>query len=263
MSFFCNGIDFSEVLMSAGDDKVLWDESRLANPHVQSDKADRVRGMFDAIAPTYELINRVFSGGRDAAWRRAAVGMAGVTSNDAVLDVACGTGDFARAFRDGKVSPRSVVGTDFAMQMLTLAAERDRASIGWLQSDAQSLPFSDGSFSVVSCAFGVRNFQKLSLGLREMCRVLGTGGRAIILEFSRPQNRVMRSIYEFYSSRIMPIGATLVSGDRTGAYRYLPKSVVSFPSVEAFVEKLREAGFDRVETRSLTMGVVTVYAAYK
>ncbi len=249
--------------MSVGEDKVLWDESRLENPHVQGDKADRVRGMFDAIAPTYELVNRVFSGGRDGAWRRVAVEMAGVTASDDVLDVACGTGDFARAFRDGGVCPRSVVGSDFASGMLVRAVERDRTSIGWVQSDALRLPFGDGSFSIVSCAFGVRNFQDLSGGLGEMCRVLRDGGRAIILEFSRPRNRLMRGIYELYASRIMPMGATLLSGDRTGAYRYLPRSVVSFPSAEAFVGQLVEAGFARVETRSLTMGVVTIYSAFK
>ncbi len=249
--------------MSVGNDNALWDESRLADPHAQPDKAHRVQGMFDAIAPTYELINRLFSGGRDGAWRRAAVKLAKVTGDDDVLDVACGTGDFARAFRDGRITPRRVVGSDFAAQMLIRAAERDQTSMRWVQSDAQKLPYRDGSFSIVSCAFGVRNFQDLDSGLGEMQRVLRDGGRAIILEFSRPPNAIMRAIYEFYSSKVMPIGATLVSGDKTGAYRYLPKSVVSFPDVASFVERLRGVGFSRVETRSLTMGVVTIYAAYK
>jgi demethylmenaquinone methyltransferase / 2-methoxy-6-polyprenyl-1,4-benzoquinol methylase len=140
-------------------DSPVWDDGRLADPHGQPDKATRVRAMFDEIAPTYERVNRVLSAGRDASWRRRAVKMAAITPHDRVLDLACGTGDFARAF--AAVSPKLVVGCDFAEQMLRHAANRRNEAIGWCLGDALTLPFAARSFSVASCAFGVRNWQAI------------------------------------------------------------------------------------------------------
>jgi demethylmenaquinone methyltransferase/2-methoxy-6-polyprenyl-1,4-benzoquinol methylase len=191
-----------------------------------------------------------------------------------VLDVACGTGDFARAF--AKARPRRVVGCDFAHQMVIRAAgfsPRDRTALtndrpvacapgsDWLEADALHLPFRDGRFSIASCAFGVRNFADLGAGLGEMFRVLRPGGRAAILEFTRPTNALVRCLYELYSNRLMPIAASWVSGDRSGAYRYLPQSVVSFLSADQMCAKLRAAGFVQAAATPLTLGVVTVYIA--
>ncbi len=236
-----------------------WTADLLEKPHLVPDKAKRIRRMFNGIARRYELVNRLFSGGRDATWRRQAVRLARVRPDDVVLDVACGTGDFARAFLAGGAG--MVVGCDFAHQMLLLAASRDRPNLYWCEADAQNLPFRDGSFSITSCAFGVRNFTDLDLGLSEMHRVLVPRGQCVILEFTRPHHRLVRSLYEFYAGRFMPWAATLVSGDRTGAYRYLPRSVVSFPDAEQMGKRLRQAGF--VETRAvpLTWGAVTIYLA--
>lgn len=239
----------------------VWTEELLASPHVVGDKRERVRTMFNAIAPRYELVNRVFSFGRDRRWRRRAVRMAQVRSGDDVLDVACGTGDFAREFL--AAGPRSVTGCDFAESMLRLARERSSTAIRWCEADAQNLPFAAGEFSLVSCAFGVRNLQDLDAGFREMHRVLRPGGRAVILEFTRPGNPVLRAFYEFYSHRIMPWGATWLSGDRSGAYRYLPRSVVSFAGAEGMAERLRQAGFARCTWTPLTFGVVAVLVAYR
>jgi demethylmenaquinone methyltransferase/2-methoxy-6-polyprenyl-1,4-benzoquinol methylase len=241
----------------------LWDREQLEQPHRQRDKAERVRRMFDAIAPTYELVNTLFSGGRDAAWRRKSVSLARVGHSDRVLDVACGTGDFARAFEAANDPPPVIVGCDFAEQMLALAAARSATSLVWVQGDALCLPFANRAFTVASCAFGVRNFQDLEAGLREMHRVLEVGGRAVILEFSRPSHPLWRSLYEFYATRLMPIGASLVSRDRTGAYRYLPKSVVSFPDPADLCELLHETGFSEVSATPMTLGIVTVYVAHK
>ncbi|MCA9255646.1 MAG: class I SAM-dependent methyltransferase, partial [Phycisphaerales bacterium] len=144
--------------MTAGK-PLIWDESRLADPHAQPDKARRVQSMFDGIAPTYERVNRVLSAGRDAYWRRRAVELSGIQSTDEVLDIACGTGDFARAFAAAR--PTRVVGADFSAGMLALAANRP-APGEWCRADALVLPFVDASFDVVSCAFGVRNFQNLA-----------------------------------------------------------------------------------------------------
>jgi len=242
-------------------EKTVWDRPRLAAPHDQPDKARRVRAMFDGIAPTYELVNRVLSAGRDAHWRRYAVRMAGVQPDDHVLDLACGTGDFARAF--ARAGPRMIVGSDFAPAMLALAAERDPGDIHWCRADALAMPYGDAAFSIVSCAFGVRNFQSLSQGLSEICRVLAPGGRAVILEFTMPKAPVLAKMYLLYFRHILPFAARLISRDRSGAYDYLPQSVTSFLDARGMVEALMSAGFSSVEHRSLTLGIVTVYVARK
>lgn len=216
--------------------------------------------MFNAIAPTYEFVNTLFSGGRDSAWRRKAVELARVTSEDDVLDVACGTGDLARAFNDAR--PRSVIGSDFAHDMLRRAVGRS-SLIRWCEADALRLPFVDASFSIVSCAFGVRNFANLDVGLREMHRVLRAGGRAVILEFTRPTNCAFRTVYEAYCNHLMPLAASWISRDKTGAYRYLPRSVVSFLDARQMSERLRAAGFAVVRMVPRTFGVVTIYMAEK
>jgi demethylmenaquinone methyltransferase / 2-methoxy-6-polyprenyl-1,4-benzoquinol methylase len=217
--------------------------------------------MFNAIAPRYELVNRLFSGGRDAYWRRRAVELARVTPDDDVLDVACGTGDLARAFAAAGV--KSVTGCDFARDMLALAEARSDGRIVWIEADALNLPLDDACYSIVSCAFGVRNFAELDRGLSEMFRVLQPGGRVVILEFTRPSNRLIRGLYEFYSDRVMPRLASWVSGDKSGAYRYLPKSIVSFLSSREMIARLEDAGFVDVSATPLTMGVVTVYVGRK
>lgn len=251
-----------------------WSRELLDAPHQVADKASRVRQMFNAIAPRYELINTVFSGGRDAYWRRKAVALCAARSNDDVLDIASGTGDFARAFQRAGVG--SVAGCDFAHEMLVRAlragsADQCRVDGGeshasvreatWVEADALRLPFVSGGFSITSCAFGIRNFRDLDSGFREMYRVLRPGGRAVILEFSRPRNPVTRTLYEVYSTRFMPVAASWLSGDRTGAYRYLPRSVVSFADPPELCRKLQEAGFVEVNATPLTWGVVTVFVA--
>ncbi len=240
-------------------DRSAWTTKVLTDPHGTVDKAGRVKRMFNVIAPRYELINRVFSFGRDAYWRRRAVELACVSPDDDVLDVACGTGDFTRAF--AHAGPRTVVGCDFAREMLLRGVTGRKEDPHRCEADALRLPFRDGSFSVTSCAFGVRNFQDLDAGLSEMYRVLRGGGRAVILEFTRPRHKLVRGLYEFYSSRLMPAAASLVSGDRSGAYRYLPRSVVSFLNAEQMCSRLRDVGFSRTEATPLTMGVVTVHIA--
>jgi demethylmenaquinone methyltransferase/2-methoxy-6-polyprenyl-1,4-benzoquinol methylase len=250
---------------SNGTQNPLWSDELLSAPHQAPDKADRVRGMFNAIAPRYELVNTVFSAGRDAYWRRTAVALAKITGSDVVLDLACGTGDFARAFL--KARPAGVIGCDFAHRMLTGAlqasasAGRPAAKLWFVEGDALTLPFADAAFSVLSCAFGVRNFADLDAGLREMHRVLRPGGRVVILEFTRPSNRLFRRLYEFYTHSVMPWAATAISGDRSGAYRYLPRSVVSFLTVDEMASRLRTAGFANPTAVSLTLGIVNVYIA--
>jgi demethylmenaquinone methyltransferase/2-methoxy-6-polyprenyl-1,4-benzoquinol methylase len=238
-----------------------WDKSALGRPHEAPDKADRVRRMFDAVAPRYELINALFSFGIDRRWRRRAVALARVTREDEILDVACGTGDFARAF--ARAGPRRIVGCDFSHEMLCRAVGRDERTRWWCEADVTRLPFPDESFSIVSSAFGVRNFQGLGAGLREMHRVLRPGGRAVVLEFSRPRGALSRAAARVYCGGIMPVVASWISGDGCGAYRYLPKSIDTFPDGEDFRALLREAGFRHTRAERLTFGMATIYLAYR
>lgn len=253
-------------MTDARTEDLVWDDARLADPHRQGDKALRVQAMFDEIAPSYERVNRVMSAGRDGYWRRRAVELAAIRPDDRVIDLACGTGDFSRAFAVAR--PSRVVGCDFAERMLALAARRETNAavtndISWCRADAMNLPFEDASFTVASCAFGVRNWQDLACGLREMHRVLRPGGRAVILEFSLPSAPIIGGLYMFYFRQVLPRMATWISGDRSGAYRYLPASVSSFINERGMAEALRGAGFGRIEHHRLTLGVVMVHIAWK
>ena len=145
--------------------------------------------------------------------------------------------------------------------MLRLAAERPVEGGWFAQADALRLPLADNSVSIATCAFGIRNFQSLATGLGEMARVLRPGGRAVLLEFSVPGNALLRAAYMFYFNRIMPWFATLISRDRTGAYRYLPRSVVSFPPRQVIRSALEAAGFRGVEIHPRSCGIVCIYVA--
>lgn len=241
----------------------VWDDTRLVDPHVQPDKASRVQQMFDAIAPTYELVNTVASGARDGRWRREMVRLAKVRADDVHLDVACGTGDVARAFAAAQPRPRRIIGLDFSGGMLARAAARPITSGAFVQADALQLPLADASVSLVTCAFGIRNFNNLHRGLAEMARVLVPGGRAVVLEFCLPRRRLFRGMYLLYANHILPRLGTWVSRDSTGAYRYLPRSVISFPDSGAVAATFRSAGFAEVAVHRLTWGIVAVYVALR
>ncbi|HUB26432.1 MAG TPA: ubiquinone/menaquinone biosynthesis methyltransferase, partial [Tepidisphaeraceae bacterium] len=209
----------------------VWNDSLLHDPHAVADKRIRVRRMFAAIAPSYDLNNRLHSLWMDQSWRRRAVKLADLKSTDRVVDVACGTGDlslrFARALDSPK--PGQVIGIDFTHEMLPIARQKSGDQpVYWLNGDALCLPLPDASADVVSIAFGIRNVADPAAACREFRRVLRPGGRLIILEFSLPANPLLRALYNFYFRRILPRTATWISGDKTGAYRYLPESVNTF-----------------------------------
>lgn len=253
----------AEAIKERRRDRVAWDAPRLASPHAQPDKAQRVRRMFDAIAPTYELVNSLTCAGRDRYWRREMARLACVRPGETLLDIACGTGDVARTFAAAAVRPERITGLDFSRPMLALATARPIAGGAFCQGDALRLPLADASVSIATCAFGIRNFQHLDTGLREMHRVLRPGGRAVILEFSLPRNAVLRGLYLFYINRILPLAAAVISGDRSGAYRYLPRSVVSFSGSDEIAAALMAAGFSDVTCHPRTLGIVSVYVALK
>ncbi len=240
-----------------------WSATDLAgDPHEAADKDDRVRRMFGAIAHRYDLNNRLHSFGRDQAWRRRAVHLCNVKPTDHVLDAACGTGDLAEAFAEAGAA--RVCGVDFTAQMLDIArlkAARRRPAIrrrlSYRLCDVMALPFDDASFDIVSIAFGIRNVTDPARTLREFRRVLRPAGRVVILEFSQPVNPVLRMANSLYCEHIMPVTATLLAGDRSGAYRYLPRSVSTFADRDTLAAMLAEAGFTDVSQHPLTFGVCT------
>lgn len=245
-------------------ERPAWDREALRDPHAQADKAARVRQMFDAIAPTYERVNRLVSLGRDARWRQKATRAAGVRADETVLDVCCGTGDMIRTVAAQRPLPRLIIGVDFAGRMLASGDyERSPAAVRLLRADGLRLPLVAEAVDVVTCAFGVRNFQDLHAGLREMHRVLRCGGRVVILEFALPENPLLRWGYRVYCERILPRLAVLFSRDRTGAYRYLPRSIRTFERRGAMVARLERVGFSHVAARPLNLGGVVIYRGEK
>ena len=198
-----------------------WGKNELAgNVHGVADKAARVREMFGAIAPAYDLNNRLHSMWRDQAWRRLAVRAAAIEGGENVVDVACGTGDLSLAFaRELEMKGAGkVLGIDFTHEMLEVArARKAHPRVRYIQGDAQNLDLPDASADVVSIAFGIRNVQDVARALGEFARILKPGGRLVILEFADPPNALMRWFNGVYCRRIMPVTATLISGDKSGA----------------------------------------------
>jgi demethylmenaquinone methyltransferase/2-methoxy-6-polyprenyl-1,4-benzoquinol methylase len=265
-----------------------WNDALLANPHAVADKRRRVREMFAAIAPSYDLNNRLHSLWQDQRWRKQAVEFARLKPTDVVVDVACGTGDLTLAFarqlqevaaRMKSPAGRRVIGVDFTYEMLPLADEKlwddgdfhhevlgltsVKKLVHWLNGDAQSLPLPDACADVVSIAFGIRNVQDPAAAIREFHRALRPGGRVIILEFSLPTNSLLRGLYNFYFRQILPRTATLISGDKTGAYKYLPESVNTFIGREQMMGMMSAAGFGQVEQFPMTFGVCVCYRGVK
>jgi demethylmenaquinone methyltransferase/2-methoxy-6-polyprenyl-1,4-benzoquinol methylase len=253
----------------------VWDDALLVNPHEVSDKRRRVQKMFAAIAPSYDLNNRLHSFFMDQSWRRRAVKLAGLKPSDRVVDVACGTGDLSLAFFNALAkSPAAsgqVIGIDFTHEMLPLAVEKWHQTttstainrVGFIGGDAQSLPLPDACCDVVSIAFGIRNVVDPFAAICEFFRILRPGGRAIVLEFSLPTNPFFRAMYNFYFKQILPRTATLISGDKTGAYKYLPQSVRTFIDRETMVQMLEKAGFQNVTQHPMTMGICIGYRGFK
>ena len=220
-----------------------------------------VRRMFAAIAPRYDLLNRLLSAGADAGWRRRAVtaALAGIDRRVDVADVCCGTGDLGFAFgRDARV--RRVVGVDFVPAMLRRAlAKRDErgAAAEFAAGDALRLPLRSASVDVASLAFGLRNLVDGAAGIRELRRVLRPGGRLVVLEFFAPPHGLKAGAFRLYFRHVLPLVGRLLSGTAAvDAYRYLPESVESFAAPERVEGWMREAGLEDVTCEPMLAGAV-------
>jgi demethylmenaquinone methyltransferase/2-methoxy-6-polyprenyl-1,4-benzoquinol methylase len=200
----------------------------------------------------------------DILWRRKAVKLVKQYSQDTILDIATGTGDFAIEF--AKLSPKKIIGIDIAEKMLEIGREKVKqkglsGKIDLMEADCENLPFPDNTFDIASSAFGVRNFEDLNKGLSEMLRVLKPGGRVVILEASEPSKGPLKKLYKVFMSKICPAIGGVFSEDK--AYDYLNRSVAAFPSGKNFVAELVKAGFTDTQYIPLSMGVTSIYIAKK
>lgn len=228
-------------------------------------KKEVVEGIFNDIAPKYDLLNHLLSLNIDKGWRRKAMRCVEEDGKGHLLDVACGTGDFSIAACRAGV--RQVTGIDISANMVNIGrkkvAEAGLAGqIDLRSGDSEAMEFSDNTFDTVTVAFGVRNFEHLEQGLREMYRVLRPGGKVIILEFSMPEHFPMKQLYKFYFRRVLPVVGGWVSGNR-GAYTYLPESVMKFPQGRAFLDIMVRCGFQGAARHKLTFGIASLYTGKK
>jgi demethylmenaquinone methyltransferase/2-methoxy-6-polyprenyl-1,4-benzoquinol methylase len=229
-----------------------------------AEKAQRVRGVFDSVAPSYDLMNDVLSGGMHRAWKAYTVAVANVQPGDKVLDIAGGTGDLARAFAARVGETGSVVLTDINEAMLRTGRDGlldEGRILPTAACDAEHLPFATGSFDLATVAFGLRNMTHKEAALKEMARVLRPGGRLLVLEFSRPAEP-LRKAYDWYSFRLMPMLGKLVAGD-ADSYRYLAESIRMHPDQAALKAMMKDAGFAHVDVHNLAAGIVALHVGVK
>ena len=241
-------------------------EQEKINPYRQGEKGAQVEEMFDNIAPTYDTLNHRLSWNIDKYWRRKAIDKLRPYRPKRILDVATGTGDFAiEAAR--ALQPNELLGTDISEGMMQVGRDKVAAMgldsmIRFQREDCLALSLADDSFDAVTAAFGIRNFQNLEQGLREMRRVLRKGGHLCVIELTTPVAFPMRQLFSIYSHTVLPLYGRLISKD-TKAYSYLTQTIEAFPQGEAMEQILRRAGFAEASFQRLTFGICTLYFATK
>jgi len=231
----------------------------------QSGKKEAVRTMFDNIAGKYDFLNHFLSAGIDKLWRKKVVNLIVKEKPTTVLDVATGTADLAIEL--SRKSKAAITGIDISQGMLDIGRVKLKKmqldkQIVLQQADSENIPFHDNHFDVAMVAFGVRNFENLSVGLAEMLRVTKQGGIIVVLEFSKPKKFPVKQLYQFYFKNILPGLGRLISKDNK-AYTYLPDSVGQFPDGRQFLDELERAGFEHVNQQRLTFGIATIYSGRK
>ena len=221
--------------------------------------------MFNKISKRYDFLNHFLSLGIDVLWRKKAIKMLAPHQPSQILDIATGTGDFA--LEALKLNPDKIIGVDISQGMLEIGRQKIAEKglenrIDLQYGDSEKLEFPDNKFDSVIVSFGVRNFEDLSKGLKEMCRVLKPSGTVLVLEFSKPQAFPLKQLYGWYFNHILPGIGRMISKDKS-AYRYLPESVKEFPSGNDFLKELELAGFKRCLCKTLTFGISSIYLASK
>ncbi len=230
-----------------------------------SDKRAYVRTVFEQIAPRYDLLNHLLSLHIDTLWRRRALRVLEWTRrpDGRYLDLCAGTLDVGAELTRQPGFRGFIVGADFAVPMLLAGrGKASRERLAPVAADAQQLPLADGSMDGATVAFGIRNVASLDLALREVHRVLAPGGRFVILEFTTPPSFVVRTGYQFYFHRLLPLIGGLISGHRT-AYKYLPRSVAHFPAEPELAAHMTAAGFEQVSWTSLSLGIAAIHVGTK
>ncbi len=242
----------------------------MANTHFgfktvdESDKAARVRGVFDSVANRYDIMNDVMSMGLHRAWKAYTVAVANLAPGDKVLDIAAGTGDLARAFARKVGTTGLVLHTDINEAMLRTGRDRlvdEGLVLPTVVCDAEQLPCQSGSFDLVSVAFGLRNMTHKDRALAEMCRVLRPGGRLLVLEFSQVAEP-LRKPYDWYSLNVLPLMGKLIAND-ADSYRYLAESIRMHPPQAELKAMMHTAGFGHVDVHNLTAGVVALHVGVR
>lgn len=228
-------------------------------------KKEQVAEMFDNIAPKYDFLNHVLSLGIDIQWRKKAIKILTKDAPKTILDVATGTGDFALAAL--QTGAEKIIGVDISRDMVAVGHQKVLAKnlqhkITLQYGDSENLAFENNAFDAITVSFGVRNFENLEKGLSEMLRVLKPGGKAVIIEFSKPTAFPIKQLYWFYFKAILPVIGKLISKDNR-AYTYLPESVNVFPYGQKFIEILQKVGYQNTQTISLTFGIASIYIGSK
>lgn len=232
----------------------------------RSEQAQMVCDIFSDIAPRYDLFNELASFGIHNRWLKEIARCARADESTRMLDIAAGTGDVTYTIAR-MTPPAAIVATDFCGEMLDVAEERARTEangvpVTFERVDAMDLPYEDGSFDLVTVAYGLRNFDDRRLAMQEAARVLVPGGRYVALEFSTPKNRIWRAIYHFYLDLVVPMIGRFLTDDRSG-FEYLRDSIKAFPAAAIIEDEMIAHGFCHVDTKTRTGGIVTIYTATK
>jgi demethylmenaquinone methyltransferase/2-methoxy-6-polyprenyl-1,4-benzoquinol methylase len=242
--------------------------SKVVKPYKASEKSkkEQVAEMFDNISRKYDFLNHFLSFGIDHYWRRKTISILKNESPQLILDVATGTGDLAFSAHK-RLKPKKIIGLDISKGMLDVGRIKIKKknledSLEFIYGDSENIPFEDNYFDAVMVSFGVRNFEDLNAGLKEIHRVLKPSGRLLVLEFSKPKKFPIKQSYYLYSNFILPFFGKLISKDKS-AYTYLPESVAAFPEGEDFLGQLSKVSFKDSFHKQLSGGIASIYSAKK
>ncbi|MBM6992099.1 MAG: bifunctional demethylmenaquinone methyltransferase/2-methoxy-6-polyprenyl-1,4-benzoquinol methylase UbiE [Prevotella sp.] len=244
----------------------MYQQEKIKPYGENEEKGQLVEKMFDNIAPSYDTLNHRLSWNIDKGWRRKAIKQLERFHPQVMLDVATGTGDFA-ILEARMLKPRKIIGADISEGMMAIGREKVAAlhlddTIEFKKEDSLDMSFDDETFDAVTAAFGIRNFQDLDKGLKEMCRVLKPGGHLSIVELTTPVSFPMKQLFRIYSHTFLPMYASMISKDKS-AYKYLTATIEAFPQGEQMMEILQKAGFQKTSFQRLTFGICTLYLAEK